>query len=108
MTNSNNDILANVSSNIDAFLSLPVYDLLAGIQTNDVILKNFIPSKDNQHILSGTQELFRQIDPSQFDFTLPVKAIKPDKPVKPDPFTGKAKQDYYDALAIYIGAADQL
>lgn len=98
MSNSNNDILANVSTSIDAFLSLPVYNFLAGIQTNDIVLKNFVPSKDNQHILSGTQETFRQIDPAQFDFTLPVKTVKPDKPVKPDPFTGKAKQEYYDLL----------
>ena len=98
MTNSNNAQLATVSTSIDAFLALPVYNLLAGIQTNDVILKNFVPAKDNQHILSGTQELWRQIDVSKFDFVLPAKAVKPDKPVKPDSFTGKAKQDYYDLL----------
>ncbi len=97
MTN-NSDLLATVSANIDAFLALPCYDLLASVQSNDITLKNFIPSKDNKHVLSGTQELWRNIDPSQFDFVLPVKAVKPNKPVKPDPFTGKDKQVYYDLL----------
>jgi hypothetical protein len=99
MANSNNsDLLATVSTNIDAFLALPCYDLLASIQSNDITLKNFIPSKDNKHVLSGTQDLWRNIDPSKFDFTLPSKAVKPDRPEKPDPFSGKAKQDYYNAL----------
>ncbi len=99
MNNSNNsDLLATVSASIDAFLALSCYDLLASVQSNDITLKNFIPSKDNKHVLSGTQEMFRSLDLSQFDFTLPSKAIKPDRPEKPDPFSGKAKQDYYDAL----------
>ena len=96
MTNS--DVLANVSAAIDAFLALPVYSLLAGIQTDDITLKNFVPNKDNHHILSGTQDTFRNLDLSSFDFALPSKTVKPDKPVKPDPFTGKDKQTYYDLL----------
>ncbi len=102
MTNSNNsDLLATVSANIDAFLALPCYDLLASVQSNDITLKNFIPSKDNKHVLSGTQELWRNIDPSKFDFTLPSKAVKPDKPIKPVDFTGKTKQAYYDDLELW-------
>jgi len=97
MTNSNSDILATVSASVDAFLALPVYNLLSDVPV-DLSLKLFIPSKDNNSILSGTEELWRSIDPLQFDFALPSKAIKPDKPVKPEPFTGKAKQDYYDLL----------
>ena len=77
MTNSNS--LENVSASIDAFLALPVYNLLAGIQTDDINLKNFVPSKDNQHILSGTQETFRNLDLSGFSFALPSKAIKPNQ-----------------------------
>lgn len=101
MTNttiSNSDVLATVSNSIDAFLALPCYDLLETIKTEDITLKSFIPSKDNQSVLSGTQEQFRSLDLSQFNFALPSKAIKPDKPVKPDPFTGKDKQAYYDLL----------
>lgn len=93
----NSDILATVSANIDAFLALPVYSLLDNLK-NEIVLKSFIPSKDNQSALSGTQETFRNIDPSEFSFAIPVKAIKPDKPIKPDPFTGKDKQAYYDLL----------
>ena len=100
MTNTNNDILANVSTSINAFMALPVYSLLSDVP-NDLSLKLFIPSKDNSSVLAGTQELWRQIDVSQFDFALPSKAIKPDKPVKPEPFTGKAKQAYYDDLEIW-------
>ena len=99
MTNS--DVLANVSAAIDAFLALPVYSLLAGIQTDDITLKNFVPNKDNHHILSGTQDTFRNLDLSSFDFALPIKAVKPDKPVKPVEFVGKAKQAYYDDLELW-------
>lgn len=95
MTNSN--VLANVSNSIDAFLALPCYSLLSDVPS-DLSLKLFIPSKDNSSVLSGTQETFRSPDLSGFVFTLPSKAIKPDKPVKPDPFTGKDKQAYYDLL----------
>jgi hypothetical protein len=100
-TNSNSDLLATVSTNIDSFLALPCYDLLAGIQHDDIALKNFVPSKDNKHVLSGTQEQFRSLDLSGFDFALPVKAVKPNKPVKPSEFTGKAKQTYYDDLEMW-------
>ena len=101
MTNNNSDVLANVSNSIDAFLALPVYSLLAGIQTDDITLKNFVPSKDNHHILSGTQETFRNLDLSSFDFVLPSKAIKPDRPVKAEGATGKAKQEYIDSLELW-------
>jgi hypothetical protein len=97
----NSDVLVTVSNSINAFLALPVYSLLAGIQTDDITLKNFVPSKDNQHILSGTQDTFRGLDLSQFNFVLPSKAIKPDKPVKPSDFVGKAKQAYYDDLELW-------
>jgi hypothetical protein len=89
--------LAIVSAAIDAFIALPVYGLLDNVPA-DLSLKLFIPSKDNNSVLSGTQDLFRAINPSEFDFSLPAKAIKPDKPIKPDPFTGKDKQTYYDLL----------
>lgn len=100
MTNTNSGILATVTASIDSFLNLPVYSILGDVPV-DLSLKLFIPSKDNTSVLSGTQEQFRQIYPSQFDFTLPSKAIKPDKPVKPDPFTGKEKQAYYDSLELW-------
>lgn len=100
MTLSNNELLATVTTSIDSFLALPVYNLLSDVPV-DLSLKLFIPSKDNNSILSGTQDLWRSIDVSQFDFTLPAKTIKPDKPIKPEPFTGKAKQDYYDSLEIW-------
>lgn len=99
MTN-NSDLLATVSANIDAFLALPVYPLLSNVPS-DLSLKLFIPSKDNTSVLAGTQELWRSIDCTQFDFVLPAKTIKPDKPVKPDPFTGKEKQAYYDSLELW-------
>lgn len=99
MTNSN--ILETVSTNIDAFLALPVYPILGDVPI-DLSVKLFIPSKDNiGSVLSGTQEQFRQIDPLQFDFTLPAKALKPDKPVKPSGATSKEKQAYYDSLEIW-------
>jgi hypothetical protein len=93
-------VLANVSANIDAFIALPVFDLLSDVPA-DLSLKLFIPSKDNTSVLSGTQEAFRTLDLSQFDFTLPIKAIKPDKPTKPEEFVGKAKQAYYDSLELW-------
>lgn len=98
MTNSDSNLQA-VSSAIDTFIALPVYNLLESVPT-DLKLELFIPSKDNANGLNGTQETFRSLDLSKFDFTLPIKSIKPDKPVKPDPFTGKAKQEYYDALEV--------
>lgn len=98
MTISNSDVLATVSNSIDAFLALPCYGLLADLKTEDITLKSFIPSKDNQSVLSGTQEQFRSLDLSGFVFTLPSKVNKPDKPIKPSEFTGKAKQEYYDLL----------
>lgn len=97
MIDTNSNVLGTVSNSIDAFLALPVYSILSDVPS-DLSLKLFIPSKDNTSVLSGTQETFRSLDLSGFDFTLPVKAVKPDKPVKPDPFTGKAKQAYYDDL----------
>lgn len=97
----NSDLLATVSNSIDAFLALPCYGLLDNLKTDDIILKSFIPSKDNSSALSGTQETFRNLDLSSFNFTLPSKAIKPDKPVKPEEFTGKAKQSYYDSLELW-------
>ena len=99
-TNNNSDVLVNVSAAIDAFIALPVYSLLSDIPA-DLSLKLFIPSKDNTSVLSGTQETFRQIDPSLFEFTLPVKAIKPAKPTKPENVAGKAKQFYYDSLELW-------
>ena len=89
--------LTNVSANIDSFLAMPVFPLLATVPA-DLSLKLFIPNKDNTSVLSGTQETFRGIDLSGFDFALPIKTVKPDKPVKPEEFTGKVKQAYYDLL----------
>ena len=97
MTDSN---LTKVSANIDLFLALPMYGLLANAPA-DLSVKLFIPNKDNTSVLSGTQETFRGIDLSGFDFALPVKTVKPDKPIKPDPFTGKEKNAYYEALELW-------
>ncbi len=99
MTNSNNsDLLATVSANIDAFLALPCYDLLASVQSNDITLKNFIPSKDNKHVLSGTQELWRNIN-FVADFALPEPVEMPDVDSYPD--TVKGMKDFKDAMNVY-------
>lgn len=98
MTNSNSDILATVSANIDAFIALPVYRLLSDVPS-DLSLKLFVPSKDNTSILSGTQELWRSIDVSQFDFTLPDPVDMPDVDGFPD--TVKGMKDFKDAMNAY-------
>jgi hypothetical protein len=87
-----------VKANIVRFLRLPCYDVLVNVPT-DLSLKLFIPSKDNNSILSGTESQFRTID-FVADFTLPSKAVKPDRPVKTE-FTGKDIQSYYDALELW-------
>lgn len=94
MTLSNNDQLANVSTAIDAFLALPVYPLLDTVPA-DLSLKLFIPSKDNQSVLSGTQEMFRSLDVS-FDFVLPDPLPMPD----PNDFddTAKGFKEYKAAI----------
>ena len=96
MTNSNSDILTSVSANIDSFLALPVYDLLAGVQSSDIVLKNFVPSKDNSHILNGTQDQFRNLDLSGFDFALPDPVDMPDVDSYPD--TVKGMKDFKEAM----------
>ena len=93
-------VLRTVKDNIVDFLSLPWYHVLGNIP-NPLSIPHFIASKDNPLKIAGKDDLFRQCD-FVADFALPTKFDKPIKPVKPDPFTGKKQEAYYEALEAYV------
>ena len=98
MTNTNNEQLATVSASIDSFLALPVYNLLSDVPS-DLSLKVFIPSKDNSSVLAGTQDLWRNINVSQFDFALPDPVEMPDVDSFPD--TAAGMRSFKEAMNEY-------
>lgn len=60
--------LATISANYDRFLSIPILGKLGNIDPATLKVTDFVVTKDNNHILKGTESIFR----SNLDLSLPL------------------------------------
>ena len=95
--------VSTVKANIVSFLRLPCYNVLVNVPA-DLSVKLFVPTKENNSVLSGTQDMFRSCD-FVADFTLPSKIEMPDIDAYGD--TGEDFKAFKDAMDEYKATGKQ-
>ncbi len=95
--------VSTVKANIVSFLRLPCYNMLVNLPA-DLSVKMFVPAKENNSVLSGTQDMFRSCD-FVADFTLPSKIEMPDVEAYGD--TAEDMKAFRDAMKEYRATGEQ-
>lgn len=91
--------LATISANYDRFLALPILGKLGNIDPATLKVDNFVVTKDNNHVLKGTESVFR----SNADLVLPLDLPSPIPILEPDESQYPDVVEYCLALKEYAG-----
>lgn len=91
--------LQTISANYDRFLALPILGKLGNIDPATLKVNDFVVTKDNNHVLKGTESVFR----SNADLMLPLDLPSPIPINEPDESEYLDVLEYCLALKQYAG-----